>query len=175
MAGEDWRPVGEARLTLLAAAGGERTDAAAVWGDGTPDCRATGGDQVGGIGRQEADRRGGDVRVRMEVIETMQLANFEVLNNGQLTLRGGKVLRARKNCGVTARKGANECILDQTGKHKMEITANTLSALNRTTSTEKPPARQPAEFGGIVIFWRDHISPSTTSKRADGDPAGARE
>ncbi len=33
------------------------TDAAAVRGQGRPDCHPTGGDRVGGIGGQEADRR----------------------------------------------------------------------------------------------------------------------
>jgi len=43
---EDRWPVGQARAILLAAAGGKRPDAAAVRGDGTPDCRLTGGDWV---------------------------------------------------------------------------------------------------------------------------------
>ena len=46
--GEDGRPVDQARAVLLAASGGEPSDAAAVWGDGTPDCRPTGGVGVGG-------------------------------------------------------------------------------------------------------------------------------
>ena len=41
--------------TCLAAAGGKRTDAAAVRGDGTPDCSPTGGDGAGGIGRQKTE------------------------------------------------------------------------------------------------------------------------
>jgi Transposase DDE domain group 1 len=60
------------------------------WGDSTPDCRATGGDRVGGIGRQEADRRGGGVGARMEVIETMQLANFEVRTTAKTRARRRK-------------------------------------------------------------------------------------
>jgi hypothetical protein len=47
-AGEDRRPVDQAREVLLAAAGGKPTDTAAVRGDGAKDCRLAGGDWVGG-------------------------------------------------------------------------------------------------------------------------------
>ena len=43
-AGEDRRSVDQAREVLLAGASGKWPDAAAVRGDGTPDCRLTGGD-----------------------------------------------------------------------------------------------------------------------------------
>jgi len=48
-AGEDRRLVDQAREVLLAAAGGKRSDAAAVRGHGVPDCRPTGGAVGGGL------------------------------------------------------------------------------------------------------------------------------
>jgi hypothetical protein len=47
--------------SLLAAAGGEPSDTAAVRGDGTKDCGLAGADGVdGGGGRNESNRRGGE-------------------------------------------------------------------------------------------------------------------
>ena len=43
-AGENGRPIGQARAVLLAAAGGKRPDAAAVRGDGATDCGLAGED-----------------------------------------------------------------------------------------------------------------------------------
>ena len=64
--GEDRRPAGEARAALLAAAGREPSDPAAVRSDDTPDCRATGGDGIGGTDRQArpAEKEGGVEGVR---------------------------------------------------------------------------------------------------------------
>jgi hypothetical protein len=45
-AGENRRPIGEACPILLAAAGGESSDTANIWGDAAEDCSAAG---TGGI------------------------------------------------------------------------------------------------------------------------------
>ena len=69
----------KARAVLLASAGGERPHVAAVRGDGAPDCRPTGGEGIGSRFVRKTDREGRrDGRVRMEVIEKMRLADFEV-------------------------------------------------------------------------------------------------
>ena len=80
-AGEDGRPVGQARAVLLADAGGERTDAAVVWGDGAKDCRLAGGDWLErGCWRSKSQPKSGrDGEVCMEVAEKMRLAYFSVL------------------------------------------------------------------------------------------------
>ena len=60
---EDRWPVGQARALLLAAAGGEPFNAAAVPGDGGKDCRLTGGDGLeGGCWPKEITEEGGEGR-----------------------------------------------------------------------------------------------------------------
>jgi hypothetical protein len=65
--GKDWRPADRAREALLAAAGGKRPDAAAVRGDGTPDCRLTGGG--GGEGEIFHNEQRGTGRCRWNLLE----------------------------------------------------------------------------------------------------------
>ena len=92
---EDRWPGDQEREVLLAAAGGKRTDAAAVRGDGAPDCRPTGGDGAGRtvLSAKSAENEGG-MGVRMEVIEKMQLAGFEVLEQAE-----GRLWRANGPAG----------------------------------------------------------------------------
>jgi hypothetical protein len=51
-AGENWRPIGQARSILLAFVGGEPSDAAAVWKHAATDGCAAAADSVGWLAKQ---------------------------------------------------------------------------------------------------------------------------
>jgi hypothetical protein len=100
-AGENRRPVGEARAVLLADAGGERTDPAVVWGDGAKDCRLAGGNWLErGCWRSKSQPKSGrDGEVCMEVAEKPGFGDFDVFG------RGRKVTLSRRR-GASAQKNA---------------------------------------------------------------------
>jgi hypothetical protein len=95
----DLSSAGEARAVVLAAAGRKWTDAAAVRGHGTADCRPAGGDGVGGSCRQKTDRggtRGGSVRT--QATEKMRLADFEILEQDEAHVwRGASTAGGKKS------------------------------------------------------------------------------
>ena len=84
-AGEDGRPAGQARPVLLAAAGREPSDAAAVREHGAADRCAGGGDRVGpAAGRSNWAKRRGDGEVSRKSLEISHFLVSSVLAGGRI-------------------------------------------------------------------------------------------
>ena len=105
-AGEDRWPVAEARPILLAAAGGKRTDAPALRGDGTPDCRPTSGHGVGGIGRQDRTEEEGaeEEECTWKSLKRCGLPVLKFCSRWKLTFGGAKAQRRKEIADLRIRK-----------------------------------------------------------------------
>jgi hypothetical protein len=99
--GEDGWPTGQARPVLLAAAGGESSDAAAICGDDAKDRRLADGDGVdAGDGRTEIRRRGGEGRqgVERNALEGQGLPVLVSCGGAKMALGGAENGSRRKKC-----------------------------------------------------------------------------
>jgi hypothetical protein len=151
---EDRRQADQARAVLLAAAGGELSDAAAVRGDSPKDCRLAGGDGVdGGGGCSEMKRPGSEGRRGVHGMQWKRSAcRFWFLAaERKWRLVEPKTGSRRKTCNAQDQRMAAGCILNRTPESKMEIPV----LLTGSPNCDMLPCNREAKTEISLISWSE--------------------